>query len=185
MQAVSTGCKSENFNLPDCYNASMHALSPEELLNYCSEETARWGEWFKANPAAGGVAANIAGNGNVREVVLHIAAVELRYAERLLEQPATDFAQLASQTMDDVFSIFARSQDYMREFLSQVKEEDWGKVITFETRSAGTLSASKRKVFVHACLHGVRHWAQLATLLRQQGHKQDWPHDFIFSKVVE
>jgi uncharacterized damage-inducible protein DinB len=128
----------------------MYALSPEELLNYCSEETTRWREWFRANPAAGGLAANIAGSGNVREVVLHIAAVELRYAERLLEQPATDFAQLASQTMDEVFSIFARSQDYMREFLSQVKEEDWGKVITFETRSAGTLSASKRKVFVHA-----------------------------------
>jgi uncharacterized damage-inducible protein DinB len=36
----------------------------------------------------------------------------------------------------------------------------------------------------HALLHGVRHWAQLSTYLRQKGYKQDWQHDFIFSGVM-
>ncbi len=163
----------------------MYALTPDELLNYCVEETGRWREWFKSNAAALDVATDIAGSKNVREVVLHIAAVELRYSERLLEQPVSEYDQLSSRTVDELFAIFIRSQDYMREFLSQAQDADWEKVIPFATRSAGTLTASKRKIFVHAYLHGVRHWAQLASFLRQQGHKQDWYHDFLFTKTMQ
>ena len=112
-------------------------------------------------------------------------AVELRYAKRLLEQPVTEYDQLSSKTTHELFSIFTRSQELMREFLSQVKDADWNKIMTFPTRTGGTLSASKRKIFVHAYLHGIRHWGQLATYLRQQGHKQDWQHDFVFSKVMQ
>jgi hypothetical protein len=32
---------------------------------------------------------------------------------------------------------------------------------------------------------GVRHWAQLSTLLRQKGFKQDWQHDFIAFGVIK
>src|SRR5436305_6902996 len=69
---------------PDCpqaYNSVMHALSTDELLNYCAEETQHWREWFEQNPAALDLPCDIAGTKNVREVVLHIAAIELRYAE--------------------------------------------------------------------------------------------------------
>jgi hypothetical protein len=40
-------------------------------------------------------------------------------------------------------------------------------------------------MFAHALFHSMRHWAQLATTLRQNGLKQDWQHDFIFTKVME
>jgi uncharacterized damage-inducible protein DinB len=36
-----------------------------------------------------------------------------------------------------------------------------------------------KKIFIHSLLHGVRHWAQLSTHLRQKGYRQDWMHDFI------
>jgi uncharacterized damage-inducible protein DinB len=39
-------------------------------------------------------------------------------------------------------------------------------------------------MFAHAMLHGVRHWAQLATALREAGHGTDWGHDFLFSDVM-
>jgi uncharacterized damage-inducible protein DinB len=39
-------------------------------------------------------------------------------------------------------------------------------------------------MFAHAMLHGVRHWAQLATALREKGHGTDWGHDFLFSDVM-
>ncbi len=57
-------------------------------------------------------------------------------------------------------------------------------MLTFETRTAGTLSSSKRKIVAHVLLHGVRHWAQIATLLRQKGYRQDWLHDFIVTERV-
>ena len=163
----------------------MLALTTDELLNYSAEEAGRWHEWFKKNPTTLDLPSDIAQTKSVREVVLHIAAVELRYAERLLEQPVTEYDQLSTRTVDDLFSIFTRSQNYMRKFISQAKDSDWGQIMTFPTRTGGTLTASKRKIFVHALLHGVRHWAQLATYFRQQGHKQDWQHDFILSKVME
>jgi len=48
-------------------------------------------------------------------------------------------------------------------------EADWDGTLTFPTRSAGELTASRRKIFIHALLHGVRHWAQLSTPSAPQG----------------
>ena len=165
----------------------MHALTTDALLNYCAEETRRWREWFEKNPGSLDLPSDIAGTKNVREVVLHILAVELRYSERLLgKDPVTDYNQLPTGTIDELFSTATISEKQLREFLARAKDDDaqWQEVLTFPTRTGGVLSASRRKIFVHALLHGVRHWGQLATFLRQQGHKQDWPHDFIFSQVM-
>lgn len=166
----------------------MNFLTADELLNYCSEENRRWHAWFKQNPGTLELPSDIAGTKNVREVVLHILAVELRYAERLVgKDPVTDFGELPTTPVDDLFSTAAASDRLFREFLGNAKDDatQWQKVLTFPTRTGGVLSASRRKIFAHALLHSVRHWGQLATYLRQQGHKQDWPHDLIFSTVME
>jgi uncharacterized damage-inducible protein DinB len=34
---------------------------------------------------------------------------------------------------------------------------------------------------VHLTLHSMRHYAQLATLVRQQGFKTTWPMDYLFT----
>jgi uncharacterized damage-inducible protein DinB len=164
----------------------MHALTTHELLNYCAEENRRWHEWFQKNPDALDLPSDIAGTKNVREVVLHILAVELRYSERLLgKDPVTDYNGLPVASVDDLFCTATTSEKNFRKFLAKADDNDWQEVLTFPTRTGGVLSASRRKIFAHALLHGVRHWGQLATFLRQQGHKQDWPHDLIFSKVME
>jgi uncharacterized damage-inducible protein DinB len=61
-----------------------------------------------------------------------------------------------------------------REYLVGATDEDLTVVMEFPTRTAGVLRASERKMFAHAMLHGVRHWAQLATALREKGHGTDW-----------
>ena len=162
-------------------------LAAQELLDYCCEENRRWHEWFKANPKALDLQSDIAGTKDVREVVLHILAVELRYSERLLgRDPVTDYSELPIGSVDELFSTATTSEQLFREFLAKAQNDDqqWQEVLTFPTRTAGVLRASRRKILVHALLHGVRHWGQLATYLRQQGYKQDWPHDFLFSKVM-
>jgi uncharacterized damage-inducible protein DinB len=166
----------------------MNIITADELLNYGAEENRRWHEWFKGNPAALDLPSDIAGTKNVREVVLHILAVELRYSERLLgKDPVTDYNQLPIASVDELFSAATTAEKNFREFLAKAQDNGphWQEVLTFPTRTGGVLSASRRKIFVHALLHGVRHWGQLATYLRQQGHKQDWPHDFIFSSVMQ
>lgn len=163
----------------------MRGLSFGELLDYCAEETVRWGDWFKKNPAALNLPTDIAGARNVREVVLHIAAVQMRYAERLLDLPITEYETLSSKSADELFALAHKSFEDFRSFAVAANDPDWDGQLTFPTRTAGMLTASRRKIFIHALLHGVRHWAQLAAYLRQQGHKQDWQHDFIFTSVLK
>ncbi|HWC19791.1 MAG TPA: DinB family protein [Terriglobales bacterium] len=162
----------------------MYAITADELLNFSVAETERWHDWFSSHPQTLDFPIDIAQAKTVRELVLHIVAVELRYAERLMGKPVTDYNQLPARSVEELFSISKRSTEMLRQFSSQTNDSEWAKVLTFPTRSAGTLSASKRKIFVHTFLHGMRHWAQLATFLRQQGHEQSWPHDFIFSNVI-
>ena len=162
----------------------MRGLSFGELLDYASEETNHWRDWFKKNPGTLELPCDIAGATNVKGVMLHIIVVQVRYAERLLNQPVTEYSEVESKTAGELFSLAQKSAEDLRSFAVAANDADWDGSISFPTRSAGTLTASRRKIFVHALLHGVRHWAQLAAYLRQRGHKQDWQHDFLFSSVI-
>jgi uncharacterized damage-inducible protein DinB len=51
--------------------------------------------------------------------------------------------------------------------------------LAFSTRSAGVLKASRRTVFVHLLMHSIRHYAQLATIVRHNGVKPDWGMDYL------
>jgi uncharacterized damage-inducible protein DinB len=162
----------------------MRGLSFGELLDYCAEETNKWREFFKNNPATLEIPTDIAGTKNVRELLVHIVAVQMRYAERLLNQPITEYDQLMNKSGPELFLLEHKSLEDLRSFAVAANDPDWDGKLTFPTRTGGTLTASRRKIFIHALLHGVRHWAQLASFLRQKGYKQEWPHDFIFSSVV-
>jgi len=162
----------------------MRGLSFGELLDYCAEENNHWRDFFKKHPDALELPADIAGTKSVREVVLHIVAVQMRYAERLLKQPITEYDALAAKSGEELFALSRKSLEDLRSFAIAANDSDWDEVLTFPTRSAGQLTASHRKIFIHALLHSVRHWAQLATHLRQKGYKQDWMHDFIASGVI-
>ncbi|MGZ7077674.1 MAG: hypothetical protein ACXVJL_16880, partial [Candidatus Angelobacter sp.] len=75
----------------------MRGLSFGELLDYSAEESNQWRDFFKQHPAALDVPCDIAGTKTVREVVLHITAVQMRYAERLLNMPITEYDKLAAR----------------------------------------------------------------------------------------
>ncbi len=164
----------------------MRGLSFGELLDYSAEESNHWRDFFKQHPDALDLPCDIAGTKTVREVVFHIVAVQMRYAERLLNMPVTEFETLAAKIAqgkpgEELFALSRKSFEDLRSFAIAA---NWDGTLTFPTRSAGALTASRRKIFIHALLHGVRHWAQLSTHLRQKGYKQDWQHDFIASGVI-
>ena len=167
----------------------MRGLSFGELLDYSAEESNHWRDFFKQHPDALDLPCDIAGTKTVREVVFHIVAVQMRYAERLLNMPVTEFETLAAKIAqgkpgEELFCLSRKSFEDLRSFAIAANDADWDGTLTFPTRSAGELTASRRKIFIHALLHGVRHWAQLSTHLRQKGYKQDWMHDFIASGVI-
>jgi uncharacterized damage-inducible protein DinB len=162
----------------------MRGLSFGELLDYSAEESNHWRDFFKQHPDAMDLPCDIAQTKTVRELVLHIVVVQMRYAERLLNMPITDYAKLEGKSGEELFALGRKSLEDLRSFAIAANDADWDGMLTFPTRSAGELTASRRKIFIHALVHGVRHWAQLSTYLRQKGYKQDWQHDFIFSGVI-
>ncbi len=165
----------------------MNGVTFTELMRYTDLETAKWRIFLNSiGPKALDIEIDTAGMKDVRGVLLHIFAVELRYSERLLErEKVTEYESLPTGSLDELFGIYAKARANYKEWLGKTNENDLAKVLTFPTRTAGTLSASKRKCFVHVLLHGVRHWAQMANTLRIRGYKQDWMHDLLFTDALE
>jgi uncharacterized damage-inducible protein DinB len=167
-------------------SASLAQISFADLLAASEAETQKWRKWFDEQPAAVlDVPLSIALAKNVREFLLHIFAVELRYAERLAGLPITEYATLPTESVAELFGIGDRARGMYRDYLAKASDEDLASMMEFPTRTAGTIRSSKRKMFAHSMLHGVRHWAQLATALREAGYPTNWGKDFLYSPVME
>ncbi len=166
-------------------SATAAQLTFAEMLEANRRETAKWQSWFERQPSELlNLPLNIALAKDVREFLLHIFAVELRYAERLAGLPITEYESLPIGTVAELFGIGEKARALYRDYLARATDEDLAVVLEFPTRTAGVLRSSKRKIFAHSMLHSVRHWAQLATALRENGHGTDWAHDFLFSDVI-
>ena len=163
------------------------AISFDELLRHNEEETERWHEFFRVHPDALDICVDMAQADTVRAVLVHIMAVELLYSERIQGIFRATFAasDFPSGDVEALFRTGTKARANLRELLERYTDADWAGTLTFPTKTAGQLTASRRKMFVHTMFHSMRHWAQLATALRQKGFKQDWQHDFIFTKVME
>ena len=167
-------------------SATLAQISFTQLLAANEAETRNWRRWFDEQPASVlDVPLSIASTKNVRELLLHIFAVELRYAERLQGLPVTAYEMLPTGNIADLFGVGDKARAMYREYVAKAGDEDLATVIEFPTRTAGMLRSSKRKIFLHAMLHGVRHWAQLATALREAGYPTNWGKDFLYSEVME
>ena len=155
-------------------------ISFAELLDYSSEENERWKQFFARNPEALDLPLDIAGT--VGQLVLHIFAVELYFANVITGQEGTDPAQLKTESQDDIFAVGEKAREKYLEFFARAKTEDWSATVEL---SRINLKASKRKLVAQALTHSMRHWAQIATFLRQNGFKQEWRHDLILSNELE
>ena len=167
--------------------ANPAAVSFAELLRHNEEETDRWHEFFRQHADALDMTLDMAQSEDVRGMLVHIMAVELLYTERIqgITRQNVSLADFPCGSVDELFSTGAKARSAFREMLARYTEADWNEIVSFGTKTSGGLTASRRKMFVHTMFHSMRHWAQLATTLRQNGLKQDWQHDFIFSKVID
>lgn len=162
----------------------MVVFSIDEWIRHNAAETRHWQRWFAEHPQALDVPIDIAQTTKVREFVLHVIAVDLRYAERLNGQEVTPYEKMP-QDADELFALADRTFEALRKYAQRASQDELRQEIEFPTRSAGTLRATKRKILLHTLMHSVRHWAQLATELRKAGFKTDWHHDLLMSEVIE
>lgn len=162
-------------------------ISFGDLLRYQTSEADKWRAWLDKQPAAildvpfGEAAKRM---GNVRDMLWHIFIVEWVYACALTGEPFDGWDGFARETLADLFAIDDQARARIRSYLAAATEEDMGKALTISGGGL-TIQGSARKFLAHTFVHSLRHWAQLATVLRQQGHVTDWQHDLVLSDVLE
>ncbi len=159
------------------------ALRYETLLELTSTEHHRWHDWFVERPKAWAVPFATGRMATVGGVVTHIFAVELRYAQRLLDQEVTPWEDFRQTSIEDVFELGDHARGQLVHFLTSAPESELDRVLTFQTLTAGTVTASKHKIASNIFLHGIRHWGQIATVLRQKGFADQWSHDMLLTSI--
>ncbi len=99
-------------------SATTAEFSFAEMLEANERETAKWQSWFERQPAVLlDLPLDIAMAKDVREFLLHIFAVELRYAERLTGSPITEYESLPTGSVRELFAIGEKARGLYRQFL--------------------------------------------------------------------
>ena len=154
------------------------SLSAEELMAWNDKTTRQWCEFIAANERVLDLSCDIYRPGTVGQLLQHIVAAELRYAERLADLPVSDYASIPYETTDGILSTHDRALRILRALLGD-SSYDWSSPIEFTTLTAGRRRSSRRTVLFHALLHGIRHYAQLGPLVRQAGFQPSLPSDYL------
>lgn len=118
----------------------------------------------------------------VGDLIRHIFSAEKRYVERLSEEPLTDTASLPTENIKLLFKFGEESRKALREFIKALPAQQLD-VPRDYTMANHPIRATPKKFIIHVLLHEIRHWAQIATLLRQNGLKGEF-HDFLFSPAL-
>ena len=160
------------------------SITLAELLQDNIAATNQWQAWFTKNPEALDLPCDIYNSGSIRGLLRHIFAVELRHSQRLLNHPVTAYESIPMDTLDGLFAIHTQAVNSLEHLLNTATAGDWQEVLSISTLSAGTLQATRRKLFAHILLHSLRHWAQLSTHLRTHGYATNWPKDLLMSAAL-
>ena len=162
---------------------SLPGMSGEEMLAWLEVTSARWHGFLQQHPEVLLLPCDIRETHTFGESLQHIVAVELRYAQRLHGMVETSYDLVAFDTADAIFATHDRAVALVRQ-LDDRDAEFWETPIQFVTRSGGELRVTRRTVYLHMLMHSIRHYAQLATLVRQAGVPTDWPMDYLMMGVL-
>jgi uncharacterized damage-inducible protein DinB len=162
-------------------------VSFADLLRYNDSEAMRWRAWLEAQSSElldvpfGNPAQRM---GSVREMIWHIFITEWVYASVLNGESYDGWDQFKLDSVAELFAIGDRARAGLRKYLANATDANMATSLTLS--AAGfTINGSARKFLTHTFVHSLRHWAQLATVLRQHGHETSWPHDFVLSGAIE
>lgn len=161
----------------------MVALTGIELLDWVEETSRGWKRLISAHPEILSFPCDIRETKNVAQLLQHIVAVELRYAERLNELPETSYESIPYDSAVVIYATHDRAMELLRPLMNR-DDRFWETILEMKTRSAGILRATRRTVLVHLLTHSIRHYAQLATLARKQGIAPDWAMDYIMMRTI-
>jgi uncharacterized damage-inducible protein DinB len=157
----------------------------EELLAWNNQASDYWKAHLDANPNLLDLPCGIGGSKNVQEFVRHIWGAELRWAQRLAAIPETPREKIPAGPLAALFDLHLQAAEIFRNLLA-APESAWSDpyILNFDWIPSEQRSVSRRKIGAHALFHGQRHWAQLATLVRNAGFPSDFRGDMLFNPAL-
>ena len=160
-------------------------ISLDELLAWNEEVSDFWKAHLDANPNLLELPCDIGGTKNVQEFVRHIWGVELRWAQRLAGLPVMAKEEMPAGPLDAIFALHTQATAIFRGLLA-ADEARWSESYTLELPMIAPekRTMSRRKIALHSLIHGHRHWAQLATLVRAAGFNSRFGGDLLFSGAM-
>jgi uncharacterized damage-inducible protein DinB len=156
---------------------SQPALTAEQMMAWNERTAAGWRDLVAAHPEILALPCDVMGVSTVGGLLQHIVAVELRYAEQLNGLPPSDYSTIPFDSAEAIYATHQRAVALVQKQLAS--DVNWDERIDFVTRSMGPMRSSPKTILFHSLLHGMRHYAQLATLVRQHGFKPGWQMDYL------
>jgi uncharacterized damage-inducible protein DinB len=157
-------------------------LTLEELLSWNEQSANYWKSHLDANPNLLELPCGIGGAATVQEFVRHIWGAELRWCERLAGTPETSREKIPAGPLDALFDLHHQAVGIFRALLA-APEDSWNDpyVLKIDSIPPEKRIVTRRKIAAHALFHSQRHWAQLATLVRNAGFPSDFRGDVLFA----
>jgi uncharacterized damage-inducible protein DinB len=160
-------------------------ISLEELLAWSEQSAAYWKTFLETNPALLELPCDIGGTTSVQGLVRHIWGADLRWSQRLAGLPVADREKLPTGPLDALFDMHSQAVAIFRDLLA-APEQTWSEpfVLDFDWMPPEERTLSRRKIALHALFHSQRHWAQLATLVRNAGFPSKFRGDLLFGPAL-
>ena len=157
------------------------ALTANELITWVEKTSTGWRNLLAARQELLAVPCDVNNVQSVAQLLQHIVAVELRFAERLSDLPASDYANIPYDSVEKIYATHDHAFALIHKLLAS--QIDWDQPIEFSTRVMGPARSTPKTILFHLLLHSIRHYAQLATLARQQGIKPNWGMDYLLMNL--
>src|SRR5580698_6393940 len=153
-------------------------LTTRDLLAWLEKTSTGWRDLLIKHPELLALPCDIMNVATAGQLFQHIVAVELRYMQRLADLPVSEYADIAYDTPEVIYATHDRTVAILNQLLTD-ETYDWNAAIDFTTRAMGPARSTRRTLLFHTLFHGIRHYAQLATLVRQHGIKPGRPMDYL------
>jgi uncharacterized damage-inducible protein DinB len=158
-------------------------VSFEELLRYDEEQCGQWRVLFEKRPFL--LKLEASPKDTVADLIFHTFTSQLRCAQRLAGETMTKDSEFSRRTVADLFDIGDAARILFRDYLDDTTQESVSRLQKFPSHTLGEFETTPKKLLAHALVHSIRHWAQVARILRENGHRADFSHDLLFSKAFE
>jgi uncharacterized damage-inducible protein DinB len=158
-------------------------ISYEDVLRYDEEQLQKWHDLFVKRPHL--LKLEASPTETLEGLLFHIFTAEYRSAQRLLGEPMTPDAAIKHANADELFAIADEAHRKIRHYLAGASTVSLEELRTYPSTTLGEFTVTPKKLLMHLLVHSIRHWGQVARILRENGQRADFSHDVLFSKVIQ